>query len=65
MIKDGLFVGDVAHEFYGEREGLCAWCNKQSTKWYIGELNTNEFALYNVCQLCYDERMGDEPRLEL
>jgi len=59
MIKNGVFIGDVQHEFYGSIEGSCAWCSKPvANEWYIKELSTGEFALYNVCGKCYNEGVG-------
>lgn len=59
MIKNGVFLGDVHLDFYGDTEGSCAWCNKpRASEWYINETPLGENAVYNVCHKCYKEGIG-------
>lgn len=62
MYHEGTWLGEnVKHEFYGEYENSCAWCSKSlNGKWYIAEIDTDEWALYHVCDNCHKERVGDE-----
>jgi len=42
---------------WGEREGLCAWCNDPSKTSYVGEQAGGEEVDYQVCLPCYVERL--------
>lgn len=44
---------------WGEREGLCAWCNDLSKTSYVGEQAGGEEVDYQVCLPCYKEREGE------
>ena len=41
---------------WGEREGLCAWCNDKAQTKYVGEMTNGEVAEYQVCHPCDKER---------
>lgn len=59
IVKDGVRLRGVEHDFYGDVEGSCAWCNKPvTTKWYIKETPWGNNAVYNVCGKCYNEGIG-------
>jgi hypothetical protein len=40
---------------WGEREGLCAWCNDKAQTNYVGEQAGGEVVEYQVCRACDKE----------